>query len=292
MTNTITITLNSTGITELLRTHFNARGYNTDAMDYRMALSGSIEVVGLEKVPGVVDHASQDDEVIENAKIRDAVLEEIYHEPHAVGAIAALLEGVTWGQVNAALDQLGDQVATVCAAREDGETVSAWMKTGTPQCQEFVEAEAARIDALVEEHKDAVLAAAPKFYARFVAREDILYRLCEGRPEEEQETLRRDCRSVFYRMAALSILQHQGHGWRAYKTDTHIADLVSLQGAVREVLHQDRAEAEIGLTRNAIAEKLPGVVEDKLLQHAVQGMDDVYECGLGEVVKLRHEDED
>jgi len=291
MKNALLIT--RTELVELVRNNLEANGFYIGDATVRISSTGATVVGAVKKdkaqivgggiaivvaLPDEGDDEYEDeyenDEEDTSFSLSAAVLAAIAEAPMTIGAIAEELN-TDEGSVRYALQALGGHVESVAPARRDGQTVSCWMKTGTTEHSLFVAAEAERIDKRVEELTNTVLVGAPKFYERRADRMEIVNGLCGGMPEADAENLRRDNRAVFYRMEEKGLLEHQGHGWRAAKSDKDKINVSSLQGAVREVLIQ----SDYGLSRQGISEKLPGFVDDSLLRHAIKRMDDVVEQG-------------
>jgi len=173
--------------------------------------------------------------------------------------------------VNSTLGHLGDKVAKVAPAREDGETVSRWMATGSDEYGAFVAQEKERVEAQVEKWNADVLKHAPAFYERYEDRMTILENLISGYVATDEE-IRRDCKSIFYAMAEKGLLEHHEHGWRAAKTDADRVRVAAIQGGIREVL---RGKEE-GLTTDEIRDALPEQLDKNLIRHCLRHMDDAY----------------
>ncbi|MCK5643380.1 MAG: hypothetical protein KAJ19_21400 [Gammaproteobacteria bacterium] len=212
--------------------------------------------------------------------LRASVLEHIEHSPATCHQIAMTLSVESY-EVSQALSELGDKVAKVAPAREDGRTVSEWMATGSDEFDVVMDGEEARIDAQVAEWKDHILATAPAFYERRIERPALLEKLVESvdgalMKEGAQEEIRRDCRAIFYAMAEKGMLQHQEHGWRVAKTDADRIKVASIQGGIREIL----MSKQLGRSTDEIVEALPEPLPKGLVRHCLRHMDDVYkECG-------------
>ena len=270
-------------LVELVRNNLEANGFNISDASVRISSTGAT-VVGAVKnealvggtiaIVVAVPDEDEDEDDTESFSLNESVLAAIASAPMTIGALSEELQADEH-DVRNALQYLGDQVASVAPARRNGATVSCWMKTGTAAFQLFVAAESVRIDKRVEELRGDFLPALPAFYERGRDRMEFINELLDSVCEEDAEAIRRDCRAVFYRMAELDILEHKGHSRRKAKTYSDKINVSSLQRAVREVLIQ----SDYGMSRQGIAEKLPGFVDDGLLRHAIKRMEDVYEQG-------------
>jgi hypothetical protein len=273
-------------MTAILKEHLAKQGFSTSKLSVRFTSTNAV-VAGIEKVthPGTGIYLATstpssdvedqfDDEVEEDEddfSLVEAVREELSIKPMTIAALTVAL-AVEAYQIGDALSDL--DVEAVAPARENGQTVSKWMVTGTEAYEQFVAEEKARIVERTEELSSSILSSVPKFHERGVERPDLVNKVCEGLAlEDEREALRRDARAVFYRMAELGQLEHHNHSWRAGKTEADRINVASLQGAVREVL----MSSVYGMSRQELSEKLPGFVDDSLLRHAIKRMDDVYE---------------
>jgi hypothetical protein len=259
---------------QILGVHLREQGFNTSDMSIRFTSTNAV-VAGITKVKSVEDEPEDFDESEEdNDEDEDEmaalglavlVLDELNSSPRTAKALATKM-GVEIHDIGRALAELQStgQVAKVAPAREDGETVSMFMRTGTEAFGTFVEREQLRVAAQVEKWAPYVIAHAPKFYEEGGDRMAILERVCEGLDHEQAEELRADCRNVFYGMAD-QMLYHSRNAWKAYRTEADEQNLDMLSRAVREV------EGHESMSVTEVAEKLPGEVDLGLLRHAMRG---------------------
>lgn len=260
---------------EVLGAHLRTQGFNTSDMTIRFTSTNAV-VAGIVKIeaepesfedeePEADSDWGEDEDEMATLGAAVLVLDEL-NSPRTAKELASNV-GVEVHEVHAALAELQStgQAAKVAPAREDGETVSVYMRTGTEAYDAFVAAEEARVEAQVEKWAPTVLLAAPKFYQGAADRMEILERICEDLGEESAEEIRKDCRNVFYGMAARNLLFHQGHGWKAFRTEADEKNLDMLRRAVREV------EDHEGMPLHELAEALPGEVDLDLLRYALRG---------------------
>lgn len=267
-------------MTQILKGHLAKLGWNTAGLTLRFTSTNAV-VAGISRVEEDCDEPEgfDDDEPETDWSGHTQEQLEVAHgllakEPHTIGQIAVALAVSTYEAANI-VSSLDGAVEAVAPAREDGKTVSRYMLTGTEAYEQFVAEEKVRVDEQVEKWGFQILLAVPKFYQRGADRPAIVGVMCESLSEESAEELRRDAKAVFYRMAETGQLEHRSSTWRAGKTEADVANVTSLQGAVREVL----MATETGASIQGIAEKLPGFVEHELLRHAIKRMPDVVEQG-------------
>jgi hypothetical protein len=276
--------ISNTEMSSILKAHLSKQGYDTSKLTVRFTSTNAV-VAGIEKVaePGAglsLATSSKFEDIDEYN--RDALLEavrgEITTKAMTLSALATVL-AVSLSDVTDAVSLLNAE--PVAPAREDGRTVSKWMLTGTEQYDAFVAKEQARIDEEVERWSDEILSFAPKYYEDSEDRGALVDRICENTPQSrlealgaDREDLRRDARSIFYRMAETDRLEHHNHLWRAAKTEADRTNILSLQGAVREIL---MADDHLGMSYRGLSEKLPGFVDDRVLLEAIRKMDGVTE---------------
>jgi hypothetical protein len=269
-------------MTQILKGHLAKLGWNTAGLTLRFTSTNAV-VAGISRIEedcdepeGFVDEEEDGCETDWDSNLQDGIDEAarglLSKEPHTVGQLAVAL-GVAAFAASTAIENLCAEA--VAPAREDGRTVSRYMVPGTEAYEQFVAEEKVRVDEQVEKWGFSIVLAVPKFYQRGADRPTIVGTMCESLSVESAEELRRDAKAVFYRMAEAALLDHRGNSWRAGKTEADIANVTSLQGAVREVL----MASETGASIQGIAEKLPGFVEHELLRHAVKRMPDVVEQG-------------
>lgn len=258
----------------ILKNHLTSKGYDCANMQFQ-CLAASIVVVGLtlleqpQAEPESFDDEEDDDEDdgwnAEQALTRDDVLETLEHTPRTVQEMAKAMDldvGAVATAVNCLLET--GEVAKVAPAREDGRTISMFMKTGTTAYEDFVEFEKSRVERQIHKWAPTILAAAPKFYEKGRDRMQILEEICSCLSHDSAEELRKDCRNVFYGMAERQMLYHSGHAWKAFRTETDVKNMDMLRRSVEEIVpdHEDRSLDEI-------VGSLPGEVDRGLLRHVL-----------------------
>jgi hypothetical protein len=259
-------------LVQILGAHLRTQGFRTSDMTIRFTSTNAV-VAGISKVSAEVESYSDEEEGSDEddsdeeehlAALANQVLDGITEQPRTIRELSNMT-GLCESDVVSFLGDFGEKVAKVAPAREDGETVSMYMKTGTEAFDAFVAGEKIRVAAVIEQWKDAVLLHVPKFYEEGGDRMAILERICCVRDEEDAEAIRKDCRNVFYGMAEQNLLYHNGNEWKAFRTPADEQTLDMLRGAVKEI------EGHESMSVGEVAEKLPGFADLGLLQHAMRG---------------------
>ena len=217
----------------------------------------------------------EDDDEDEHTERQSSVLDAIRFTPKTVLEIADDLDLDVY-DVGCALNHLGDKVAKVAPAREDGETVSRWMATVEDAYEAFVAHETARVKAVTAKMAATVLAAMPPFYKEGRPRLEVFEKLADDFDDDQMEELLRDCKAICYALKAEGVLEHKDSTWRAAPTSDDKVKVAAIQGGIREVL-RDKDE---GMSTSEIRDALPETLDKALIRYAVRRMDDVYEdCG-------------
>lgn len=249
-----------------LREYFTKRGYNVGAMV--VYITAPLLVSGLTTLDGeAVDHEDEEYDEPNDEEVKTLlsnIRECIANEPATIAQIATKLDLPRSTVVNA-FEAMSD-VARVAPAREDGQTVPMFMISGTEAYDKFVEMERERIEAQVETWKSVVLQHVPRFYEEPETRPNIIEAMCEGRPEDVGEVLRRDGKAIFYRMAEMDLLHHSGNVWQAFRTELDEKNTEMLRNSIREVFEDVDLD---DLSVEEIAAKLPASLDEGLLRYVL-----------------------
>jgi hypothetical protein len=283
--------ITNTELVAILSTHLEQEGYDVSGLSVRFTSTNAV-VAGIEKLEKTSfvqteDESSEEEEEeipgmegMSSEEVADKILEVATYEPKTLKQISQETGLEQW-LVNDAAAALLHRVAP---AREDGATVSRWMKPDTGYYTGFLAQEAERVSAMTARWADYVVGCVPKFFENRRDRLSIIEDICVAVGKDVtnehvleccREEIRQYGKAVFYKMAEDGTLQHSEHGWRMFRTEDDERNVEMLKGAIREVLVAD-AEGD-GMSVEAIAEALPGETAEGLVEYALRRMDDVHE---------------
>jgi len=217
-------------LVSILKDHLSS-DYNTDGMTVRFTGNNAVLANITPKAededdidPELYAYQNDEDEDEDDDEIYNMVVNACTIEPRTASQIAEAT-GLSRYDVDNALSS--SEFAKVAPARENGQTVSMFMRTGTTPYDNTVAKERNRIIDQVVKFKNRILVVAPGPDESGANRPDLVQEVCDqiqsdhtlplSMKDDLCEELRRDARSIFYAMAESQDLYHAGNSWKRHR---------------------------------------------------------------------------